>query len=224
MSNTYLMLVASLPALPYFERAERLTLTEWAMSQRLKMLEERDATELHKTLELLRWPRQTIPEHARHINAKYRRVIETIGNPGLREFVEWQFGHRAALAALRLKALGHGTPPEQPWGAGRLVRPITKQWAKPEVGANALYPWLKQAHTHLETGDVLALERLLMAVTWRRATILSEIDPFGFEAVAGYVFKWRILQYWVGFSTEKSALIYRHLIEESIREHQLTCN
>jgi len=220
MPREYITLVASLPHLPQFERANRLPITERALSQRLSMLEEEDAAQLKRAVQLLRWQRHSIGVRTEQIEKQYRAAMEQTTNTALRDYVDWHINSRTAMAALRLKARGQSAPPEQPWGAGRLVRSMETNWEKPDLGLRALFPWLDEARQLLTKCDALALERLQMRFVWRRLTILGELNPFGLEYVAAYVFMWDMLRRWLSYNPEKAAQRFQKLIQEVIGEHQ----
>jgi hypothetical protein len=223
MGREYPTLVTSLPHLPYFERAERVPLTELALKQRLSMLEEDDAAQIRGAVNLLAWRRHSIAALTEHIQQQFRKIIETTQNPALLEYIDWRIGGRTAMAALRLKGMGQVTPPAKPWGVGRFVRLIEVNWDKSDVGLAPVFPWLPEARQLLASGETLALERLQMAVAWRKLTRMGESKPFGFEFVAAYVFKWDILQRWLANDPYKAKVRFEKLIKEVISEHQLAC-
>ena len=220
MSRQYITLVTSLPYLPYFESADRLPITERAVTERLSMLEEDDANELRRAFNLLHWGRHAVTAQTEQIEKQYRAVMEKTTNEALREYVDWHIGGRTALAALRLKARGQTTVPEKPWGAGPRVRSIEANWDKQYVQLEAPYPWLKDAALLLSKQDAVGLERLLMTVDWRRLTILSEVSPFGFETVSAYVFKWGIVMRWLANDAQVADKRFKELIEEVIGEYK----
>jgi hypothetical protein len=216
-------LVTSLPHLPYFERADRAPLTELALKQRLSMLDADDAAELRNAVNLLTWRRHPVTAQTEHIQRQFRTIMETTKNPALLEYVNWRISGRTAMAALRLKENGHVTQPEKSWGVGRFVRNIEANWDKNDLGLAAVFPWLPDARQLLASGDPLALERLQMASAWRRLSIMGENNPFGFEFVASYVFKWDILQRWIANDPHKAKSRFEKLVEEVIGEHQHAC-
>lgn len=221
MPGEYITLVTSLPVLTYFEKADRLPITEQALDQRLKMLSQDDAAQLQRAVNLLRWRRHAVTASTEKIDRDYRNVMSTTSNPGLRDYVDWRINGRAAMAALRLKARGQNTRPERTWGAGRLVRTIARNWEKPDVGLKAVFPWLEEAWRYLQSGDALSLERLQMAVVWRRLTTLAELNTFGFESVAAYVFKWDILHRWLQYNAQQATVQFQKMIGEVLGEHRL---
>lgn len=220
MSQEYITLVTSLPHLPHFERADRLPITERALLQRLNMLDEADAVQLQRAANLLRWKRHSVGVRTEQIEKQYRVVMEQFTNTALRDYVDWRVNGRTAIAALRLKARGQNTRPEKPWGVGRLVRPIVANWDKPDLGLRALFPWLNEARQLLLNGDALSLERLQMAVVWRRLTVLGELNPIGLEHVAAYVFKWDIIRRWIAYNPQRATQRFEKLIQEVIGEYR----
>jgi hypothetical protein len=223
LSQEYLTLATSLPHLPYFERADRVPLTELALKQRLSMLDSDDAAELRRAVNLLTWRRHPVAAQTEHIQRQFQRFMETVKSPALRDYVDWRIGGRTAMAALRLKERGHLAPPERPWGVGRFVRVIETNWDKNDLGLAAVFPWLPEARQLSATGEPLALERLQMAVVWRRLTSMGESNPVGFEFVIAYVFKWDILQRWIANDPHKAKGRFEKLVGEVISEHQFAC-
>jgi hypothetical protein len=216
MAGKYIALTTSLPHLPHFERAARLPITERALGQRLRTLDEGDYSQLARAVALLRWKRQAMTETTQAIDLRYHQFMDSATNSALRDYVDWHIGTRTAVAALRLKLPGHATAPEVPWGAGRFVRVIERNWSKPEVGMGAVCPWLQRANQLLVAGDAIALEQLQMSVVWRRLTALGEIDPFGFEYAASYAFKWDIFFHWMAHDAVQAVERFWNLTEEAI--------
>jgi hypothetical protein len=221
MALEYITLAASLPTLPYFEKALRLPLTELALLQRLKMLNETDLKQLHGAVALLRWKRHSATVPTEQVEKQYRAVRDTLSNDALREFVDWRINSRAVIAALRLKVRGQTARPQQVWGAGPLVRSIERNWEKPDLGLQGLFPWINEAREHLARGNALALDRLKNGVVWRRLTTMGELNAFGFEFVAAYCFKWDILQRWIRYQPESARRCFENLVQEVMGEHRI---
>ena len=53
-----------------------------------------------------------------------------------------------------------------------------------------------------------------MDVVWRRLSQLSDENPFGFEAVTAFVFKWNILQTWLLRDARIAKQRFQKLIDE----------
>ncbi len=217
----YYTLVASLPRLPYFERAEYLPLSRRQIDQRLSMLEPQDAEELRLAERLIQWQRQPIHRTTEQLEEGYRLLMQRARNPGLRELVEFRMGQRTALVALRRKRRGLPVPrPGEAWGVGSWLRRIQAAWDRPDLGLAALFPALGRARALLEAGDMLELDRLLMGLVWQRLSRIADPHPFGFEPVFAFVFKWDMVQRWLSYDAQASRSRFQELIEDVTREHQ----
>ena len=217
----YYTLVASLPALPHFERAEWVVPSRRQLDQRLAMLDASDAEQLRLAEGLIRWQRQPITRTTGQMLAGYRRVMERASNPALREFVELRMGQRSALVALRRRRRGMGPPaPDEIWGVGRFVRRIEARWHSPDLGLGDVFPWLERARGLLEAGSAVELERLLMDGAWRWLSRTADSHPFGFEQVFAFAFKWDILQLWLAYDASAAKTRFQELIAEVTRDHQ----
>ncbi|QPK63549.1 DUF2764 family protein [Methylomonas sp. LL1] len=128
----------------------------------------------------------------------YKNALQGIRQPVLREFVEYRLNLQTLLAALRIRQAG-GEPQRYPggWGIGRWVKHIEMHWDAADFRLGALYPWISEAGNHLAAADAIALDRLLMDTLWRKLSRLGDLNPFGFEAITAFVFKWDIAQAWL---------------------------
>ncbi len=95
----YYTLVASLPRLPHFTQAEWLPLSRKQLEQRLSMLSESHSLQLGLAEELVKWQRQPITRTSEEVALSYRRVMDKVTDPALREFVEFRMAQRSALVA-----------------------------------------------------------------------------------------------------------------------------
>jgi hypothetical protein len=53
-------------------------------------------------------------------------------------------------------------------------------------------------------------------VVWQRLSRIAESDPFGFEAVFAFVFKWDILRAWLARDPAAAKTRFQELIKEVI--------
>lgn len=212
----YYDLIASLPHLPHFERADRLPITRPRLEQRLRLLTPAHAEQLARAQSLVRWR----PDRLRGKTdaaqvADYDALMASPLEPPLREYVAFRMDQQTLLAALRRKRSGLGAPGiATPWGVGPRVLPIRLRWDEPDFGLALLYPWLPQARDLLEGGNAQGLERLLMNGAWRRLARHAEHDMFGFEAVFSYFFQWDILRAWLACDADKAQTRFRDLIDQ----------
>jgi hypothetical protein len=213
------MLVASLPHLPHFLKAERLPINPQRLRWRRGALRPEDAADLDTALDLLHWPRHPMTRSDTQVDAQYRRAMARIHHDELRRFVDEIMGQRSALAALRRKARQLPAPTgDDRCGVGRWDALIRGRWDREDFGLTALFPWLPRARAALAAGQAMELEMMLMEVTWRRASQLAEGDMFGFSAVVAYVFKWDILARWLSHSAQAAATRFSEMVDEVIHD------
>lgn len=212
----YYDLVASLPYLPHFERAERLPITRLRLDQRLRLLKPAHRGQLARAESLVRWHLdRLLGETDAAIVAEHAALMSSPLEQPLHEYVAFRMDQQTLLAALRRKRDGlapsDGTAP---WGVGPWVRHVRKHWDEPDFRLALLYPWLPRAENLLAAGDARGLERLLMDVAWRRLDRCAERNMFGFEAVFSFFFKWDILQAWLASGADKGRTRFRDLIDQ----------
>jgi hypothetical protein len=222
MARSYYMLIASLPHLPHFTRAERLPINPERLRWRRSALAPADAAELERALDLLQWRRQPPTRSDAEIDRLFRILLQRTENAALRSFVDHRMGERSVMAALRRKQRGLGQPPaDEICGVGRWDGLLKRRWDREDFGLAALFPWLGRARQLLAEGNALGLEELLMDVLWTRLSRIEEGRPFGFEAVFAYVFKWDILNRWLSHDRKEATAAFERLVEEAIGEKEL---
>ncbi|MCP4874430.1 MAG: DUF2764 family protein, partial [Gammaproteobacteria bacterium] len=119
------------------------------------------------------------------------------------------------MAALRRRFRDLPAPaPGEPWGVGRYVNHIERNWDDPHFKLNAVYPWIVQARIHLEAGETLALERLLKNTLWDHVDRSVPSYEFGFSAVLTYIIKWDILHRWLSYDIENAKARFEELVTE----------
>lgn len=212
----YYDLVASLPHLPYFERADRLPITPLRLEQRLRLLKPAHAEQLALARSLVRWrPDRLHGKTDAEQVAEYDALMTLPMERALSQYVEFRMDQQTLVAALRRKREGEEAPEASVrWGTGPWVRHVRKHWDEPDFRMAMLHPWLPQARDFLAAGDAQALERLLMASAWRRLERHAERNTFSFEAVFAYVFKWDMLRAWLACDANKAKTRFRELIEQ----------
>jgi hypothetical protein len=219
--STYYTLVASLPQLPHFEAAGWLPLSRKQLDQRLSMLTVEDALQLRAAEDLVKWQRQPITRTNAQVADRYRKLMQDIRDPSLREFVEYRMAQRSALVALRRRRMGNPAPATgEVWGVGPWLNLMASSWERDDLGLGNLLPWITEAASLLEAGAALELERLLMAAVWARLGRIAERSPFGFEPVIAFVFRWDILQRWLSYNAELGKTRFQELVAEVTREQR----
>ena len=220
-SQLYYTLLASLPPLPRFDRAERLPITRERLGQRSGMLTPEDVALFEHAAEFLSWQRQSATRTDAEMVAKFHKMDQHISHPTLRSFFAFPINQRTVMAALRRRHRGFAAPSAgQAWGVGSYVRHIENNWDDPNFKLSAVFPWIPQARSHLKAGETLALQRLLMNGLWNHADRSVEAYDFGFRAVLSYIIKWDILDRWLSYSVEEAKKRFEELVAEVTDEQQ----
>jgi hypothetical protein len=219
----YYDLIASLPQLTHFERADRLPITPLRLEQRLRRLRPEHAEQLNQARMLVRWrPERMTAMHDASLLSAYRRLMGPPIEAPLRDYVAFRLMQQTLLAALRRKRDGLELPDASiMWGIGPHVHRIRTHWDEPAFGLEHLYPWLSQVHDRLSAGDAIGLEQLTMDLNWRWLTRRAEPNMFGFEAVWAFVFKWDMLQAWLACDAGRARIRFRELIDKVTQNEQV---
>jgi hypothetical protein len=219
-SRTYYTLLASLPALPRIEKAKILPMNEVRLRERLTMLTEDDAVLVRETVRFLRWQRQPVQRRDEEIIRLFDRILKKLKHHAtIAAMVELRMDLRTVMAALRRRHRKLPKPAKgEAWGAGAWVRHIELNWDDPDFKLNYVFPWIPPARTYLEKGETVQLEKHLMTVIWKKADQLAWNDPFSFDALIAYLFKWDILHRWLSNDSRAAKERFKSLVMEVIRE------
>jgi len=210
----YETLVASLPHLPHFARAERLPINRERLEGRLGMMAEDDATLLARAVALLE-PTASPPsaDAGAWVRAWVALAAEA-HEPALLALLDFHAEVRTVLAALRRRRMGLPAQPPPDWPAGHWVRHMAQHWDDPDFKLAPVFPWIGEARQHLDAGEAPALERQLIDMEWGLLQRLAEPEPFGFSAVLAYRFRWGLLQRWLSYDEARGHARFEHLIAE----------
>ncbi|MFZ2170522.1 MAG: DUF2764 family protein [Methylococcaceae bacterium] len=216
MPEPYITLVASLPYLPTFEKAERSPITRLRLEQRLQLLQPCDARQLARAEALVSWRMSLAkPKTDTEMVLRSYAAMQEISQPVLREFIGFRIDQQTVLAGLRQRNAGFESSFLEPIsGASRWAHFIATHWTDPDFKLGMVYPWIPEARSYLEANDACALDSLLMNIIWRRLSRIAESNMFGFEAVFAFVFKWDILQAWLARDAGKAKSRFQELIKE----------
>lgn len=217
----YITLVASLPFLPRFDQAERLPITVERLEARLRILAPDDAAIVERVAAFLAWQRQPVERTDSEVVALFQAMTDVaVQHPTLMAMITFRMQERTVMAALRRRQRGGLAPAAgEQWGVGPWVQHILRNWDDPDFKLGLLLPWVPQAREYLQAGETLALERLLMGLIWDGVDRLAQHDPFGFEVVLAYLFKWDIVHRWLSYSSEAARARFEALVTEVIGEH-----
>lgn len=211
----YYTLMASLPPLPRFDQAARLPISRERLQARRRMLDPEDEALLERAVAFLDWERDPAPRTDQDRAQDFKRLEELSDHASLWDLLEFPVNQRTILAALRRRHRGRPAPAAgEAWGAGALARHIVKNWDDPSFKLRALYPWISEAQGHLEAGEALALERLLLNLLWDRLARSPHACGFGLEAFLLYLLKWDIVQRWLSYDGESAVVRFEELVME----------
>jgi len=216
-ANRYAMLISSLPYHGVLFGAHQTPLSRIRLQQRLRLLEPADAACLHAIAGLLDWSYQGRERRDEEIIARAREVIPTLRNDFVRDLVIWRLELRTLMAALRRRQRGQAAPPAHArWGYGRWLTQLRRYWNEPHFRLERVYPWLPEAHTLLESGDTLGMERLLIGIGWEHLQRLSDGHHFDFEAVLIYTQRWSLIARWTSYDGAAALTRFDELVETGL--------
>src|SRR5262245_2540801 len=216
-SNSYYMLISSLPALPTRFEVDRLPITLERLQPRLRMLEPEDAEEISRMLDVLKWSSQFAEARDTAVATRYGELMQGIANPLVREVLAAGIDMRMIVAALRRRRQGSGPPTV---GIGQWLEHIRRHFSQADFALGHVYSWLVPFDQLLERGDVLTLYRQVLGQAWgymmkRR----QDYDTFSFEAVVLYVARWDIIRRWQQLQPERGRTVFEALVTEAMGEY-----
>jgi hypothetical protein len=215
----YFTLMASLPQLPRFDRALRLPINRERLDARLAWLTPADALSVRQAEQFLEWQRQPIGRTDAQTAVQYRALMGEARPAALRRMIEFRFGLRVVMSALRRRRREPARPGAgEVWGAGPWLKHIERNWRDPDFRLVAQHPWLPHARALLERGETFALERLLMGVVWDHLGEVGGGHYFDLDAVLVYVFRWDILDRWLRYRPDAAAARIDNLVSEAFGE------
>ena len=216
-SNSYYMLISSLPAVPTRFEVDRLPITLERLQARLRMLEPEDAEEIGSMLGALKWSAQFAEAKDMAVVRRYGELMQGISNPLIREILSAGMDMRMIVAALRRRRQGAGPPTV---GIGQWLGHIRRHFNRPDFALGHIYSWLVPFDQLFERGDVLALYRQVLGQAWADMTKrVQDYDTFSFEAVVLYVARWDIIRRWQLLQPERGRTVFEALITEAMGEY-----
>lgn len=219
-AGPYTMLMASLPYLPHFERAQRLPINRQRLDERLGLLRAQDRLIVQAAEDFLQWQRQARSQTDAQVVARYREV-QRLGLPAaLRQLITFRMALRTVLAALRARQAGAAPPrADDPLAGAPMGAHILRNWTDPDFRLGHRHRWLPVARTLLERGDARALERHLLRVVWNELGRAGAGHYFDLDAVLVYLFRWDILDRWLRYDSALARTRIARLAEQATGPH-----
>jgi len=214
-SNSYYTLVASLPAMPRHFAVERVPITQSRLEKRLRMLKPKDAEVVEQLAAFLVWDRQPPDRTDEEMVSRYRKIMATTADRLARHIVAFRLDIRTIMSSLRRRRRGLTPGP----GMGPWVDHIRRNWEHPEFELRWQHPWIAEVNPLLGTTDCLAVERILLRVTWNHWAKLADQYFFSFEAVLLYLARWEIIHRWTTHNAPLGRERFQQLVTESLNEY-----
>lgn len=216
--HQYVDLLASLPALPAtpFER-EPLPISAIRLAHRLEILSDAHRDSLQALEILLDWRHLGMDVSTEVHVRRYRLTAPQLVEHGVGDLVETLLERHTLMTALRRRRLGHPAPlPGEAWGFGPRLAHIGTHWQASLFGVGPVFPWLAEAHEHLEHDRPRELERQLFEESWRWLGRAQRHDRFDFREVVIYWLRWRLVAAWQRYNAEAAERRLRADIERGL--------
>lgn len=215
-SNSYHMLIASLPPLPPRFDVDRLPISLERLQARLRMLEPEDAQEIARMMAILKWSRQFEEPSDVAVVKRYQALMQEVRTPLIREVLNDALDVRMITTALRRRRRGLGPPSI---GIGQRFEHIRRHFNQPDLGLVHVFPGIAQLGPLLEQGDVLNGYRGLMRGMWAYLKKRADEYYFSFEAVVLYVARWNIIRQWQEQQESRGRALFETLVKEVLATH-----
>jgi len=214
VSEDYVTLMASLPALGPMLAAKHAPINRDRLEARLAMLCPEHRREVSEVAGLLVWSQIPSRETDAAMVLRARWLVPRLSSATLVDLVRGRMEIRTLVAALRRRHAGEEAPRHDAlWGYGRFVRRIRENWGQPDFAVGTPFPWVLRAKDRLERGDATGLERIVLEAAWKQADWLATRHAFDFEAVALYVVRWNLLDRWTRYDAEAAASRFAAMVD-----------
>lgn len=211
VSNSYHMLISSLPPLPPRFDGERPLISIERLQGRLSMLEPDDAAEMNRLLDILRWIRQVAEVTDATFVKKFDELMQRITYPMVAEVAGFGMDLRTILTALRRRRHGLGPPVI---AAGAWLGHIQRHFNQPDFGLGSVFPWIPQFDRLLQQGELMDLHRGITELKWTYWKNRADNYYFSFEAVVLYIARWDIIREWRQLQAERGRVTFERLVTE----------
>lgn len=215
-SNSYYMLISSLPPLPQRFEVDRLPVSLERLRDRLRMLKPEDAREIELMIEILKWGQQFEETDDAAVVKRYGELMQKVTNRLVEEVLIAAMDGRMVMTALRRRRRGLGPAGV---GIGQWSEHIRRNFNKPDLGLGHLFPQITELDELLAAGDLLTLQRSLMGVVWAYLKKRADEFYFSFEAVVLYVARWDLIRHWQELKAERGRVIFESLVKEALGSH-----
>ena len=216
-SNSYHMLISSLPALPSRFDVDRLPISFERLQGRLRMLEPEDAEEIERMLAVLRWANQFEEPNDAAVVQRYDALMHDMTHPLVCDILAYGMDVRMIAVALRCRRRDLPLPTV---GIGQWVEHLRLHFNQPDFKLGQVFPWIPEAERLLTQGDLLNFYRqYVLGATWAYLKKRAEDYYFSFEAVVLYIARWDMIRRWQQLQAERGRAIFETLVTEALGEY-----
>jgi len=214
----YAMLMASLPphALSLWDiKNKRLSPVQ--LERHLSVLSVKDRQTLREIETVLHWAKMPTIEEEQQLIKNTQQLLMSLQNSFLNEVIVWRLNIRTIIAAIRRRKLNLTiTEQQDSFGFGEVSAVIKKNWQVDDFSLAYRFPWIKEANQLFNNNETLALEKLLLNLSWQHYERLSQGHYFDFEAVIIYVLRWNIINRWAQNDEKKAMQQFELLVEQAL--------
>jgi hypothetical protein len=218
------MLMASLPPHPMsLWNNKNKPITRLHLEKRLTLLNDADRQQLAAIEGILHWAKMHEADSDALIVVEAEQVIQSIDNPLLQSVISWRMELRTVVAAIRRRELGTDAPAKNTrWGYGEVVSLIRQHWQADDFGCRHRFPWVQEANALFVSEQSVALEQLLLNLSWQHYERIGHGHYFDFEAIVIYVLRWNIVNRWVQCDKQAAMRQFEILVNEGLGEFLTT--
>jgi len=214
----YAMLMASLPphALSLWDiKNKRLSSVQ--LERHLSVLNAKDRQTLRDIEIVLHWAKMPTIEEEQQLIKNTDQLLMELKNSFLHEVIVWRLNIRTIMASIRRRKLNRPIVDHQDYlGHGEIAAVIKKNWQVDDFSLAFRFPWIKEANQLFNNNETLALEKLLLHLSWQHYERLGQGHYFDFEAVVIYVLRWDIINRWAQNDEQKAMQQFELLVEQAL--------
>jgi len=214
----YAMLMASLPphALSLWD-VKNKRLSSVQLERHLSVLSAEDRQMLREIETVLHWAKMPTIEEEQQLIKNTHQLLMSLQNSFLHDVIVWRLNIRTIMAAIRRRKLNLTITKQQDYvGFGEVSAVIKKNWQVDDFSLAFRFPWIKEANQLFNNNETLALEKLLLNLSWQHYERLGQRHYFDFEAVIIYVLRWDIINRWAQNDEKKAMQQFELLVEQAL--------
>lgn len=228
LTTDYVTLNTSLPHLGGLFYLAVQPISRIQLDKRLSILSDDDKSILLKIENLLQWDHLTdaVGESGKdeQLIQKAEELLSLLSLDArlatVVDVIQQRLNLRSIIAALRCRQneLIAGKEQVIEYGSyGHFDDHIRRHWDHPTFALEYRFPWLKKAHDFLVEKDIVALEKLLLDISWKSISVAQQGHTFDFVSVILYVLKWNIAIRWQSYDNQLAVERFNQMLDRSMK-------